>query len=184
MKKLDPARLERLFCEIVKISSQNFLPSLMRVIQSDLDYPIDVELRLANVVSLLSAGISESAVLDLVQEHMEGIADVRMLELYSESGCLIRKTERNGEIRKRTVKPRDRVIVTDSNGNRFPGICVNINDFREPEKRYAVTLQGYHDLVFCSEAQIEFSAPPNSAIPQATSEHPAAMFSAKHPQEV
>lgn len=85
---------------------------------------------------------------------------------------------------KRPVKPRDRVIVTDRNGNRFPGICVNINDFREPEMRYAVTLKGYHDMVFCSEAQIEFAAPPNAPIPQSLLERPAEAFSANHPTEV
>lgn len=91
MNKLESASLERSFLEIAKLTSRNFLPSLMRVIQSDRDYPTDVELRLSSVVSLLSAGVPESSVLDLVQDHLEGVADVRMLELSESPDATERK---------------------------------------------------------------------------------------------
>ena len=81
MKKLDPDHLERSLSMIMKLTSQNFLLSLMRVLQSGNNYPTDIDLRLDNVVSLLSAGVSEEAVLELVETHLEGVADVRMMEL-------------------------------------------------------------------------------------------------------
>ena len=81
MKKLDPDHLERAFATIVKLTTRNFLLSLMRMLQSGKNYPTDIDLRLDNVVSLLSAGVSEEAVLELVETHLEGVADVRMMEL-------------------------------------------------------------------------------------------------------
>ena len=164
MKKLDAASLDRLFLEIVKRTSQSFLLSLMRVMQSDSDYPLDFELRLDNVVSLLSAGVSESDVLDLVQDHLEGVADVRMLDLINSPELLHSQPKGSKKMRNHPVKPRDRVIVTDKNGNRFAGTCVNINELREPSMRYAVDLYGIDDLVFCSKAQIEFAAPHSTPI--------------------
>ena len=53
------------------------------------------------------------------------------------------------------IKVRDRVIVTDVNGNKHHGIVANINDFREPCMKYAVDIKGYGDVVFVGEEQIE-----------------------------
>ena len=179
MIKLDYASIERSISAIVRLTSRNFLLSLMRVMQSDSDYPLDLELRLANACSLLAAGVSESSVLELVEDHLEGIADVRMLEY-----CTTAEEERKGQSPKHPVKPRDRVIVTDSNGNRFPGICVNVNDLREPSMRYAVTLRGYHDPVFCGEDQIEFLASHDAPMPfNASTIDAGAFFHSSHKEE-
>lgn len=49
---------------------------------------------------------------------------------------------------------RTKVIVRDATGTKFEGTIVNINDYREPDMKYAVDL-GLEDLVFVGEESIE-----------------------------
>lgn len=53
-------------------------------------------------------------------------------------------------------KVKDRVItksrLTDET---FEGVIVNINDFRPPEAKYALDIDGFNDLVFLGEDDLE-----------------------------
>lgn len=49
-------------------------------------------------------------------------------------------------------KVKDEVIVA----NKFVGVIVNINEFREPSIKYAIDIEGYdEDVVFVGEEDIE-----------------------------
>ena len=49
----------------------------------------------------------------------------------------------------------DRVKIKDKCEKTYIGIIVSINEFREPDMRYAVMIEGYNNpTVFCSEEQI------------------------------
>ena len=49
---------------------------------------------------------------------------------------------------------RMKVLVRDAAGTKFEGTIVSINDYREPDMKYAVDL-GLEDLVFVGEESIE-----------------------------
>lgn len=53
------------------------------------------------------------------------------------------------------IKVGDRVIITDLKGNKYRGVLVNINDFRDPCMKYAIDIKGFGDVVFVGEEQID-----------------------------
>lgn len=52
------------------------------------------------------------------------------------------------------IKAREKVIVTDLNGNEFVGTVVNVSDYREPAMKYAVEIPGFSDVVFVGDSNI------------------------------
>jgi uncharacterized protein (UPF0218 family) len=53
------------------------------------------------------------------------------------------------------LKVRDKVIIIDNNGNSISeGTIININDFREPDHKYAVDVDGIEDALFFGELQL------------------------------
>lgn len=53
-------------------------------------------------------------------------------------------------------KQMDRVLVIDFLGKPiYEGVIVNINDFREPEVRYAVQVEDYDDFIFVSKNNLK-----------------------------
>lgn len=63
------------------------------------------------------------------------------------------ETKKEGCLHKREPKIRERVFVSDRNGKEFEGKVVNINDFREPDMKYAVDI-GLDDVVFVGRDSI------------------------------
>lgn len=65
------------------------------------------------------------------------------------------------------IKVKDRVIVTDLNGNKHHGIVANINDYRESSMKYAVNIDGleFDDVIFVGEEQIEKEYTKNATPP-------------------
>jgi len=55
-----------------------------------------------------------------------------------------------------SLKARDSVWITDSAGMKIAGgTIVNVNDFREPEMKYAVDVDGYkEDVLFFGEDRL------------------------------
>ena len=53
------------------------------------------------------------------------------------------------------LKVRDRVTITDISGNPIAkGTIININDFREPNQKYAVDVDGYEDVLFFDDSRL------------------------------
>lgn len=49
-------------------------------------------------------------------------------------------------------KVKDKVMLLDNHGKDvFTGVIVNINDFRPPEARYCVYVEGESDYIFIGE---------------------------------
>lgn len=59
------------------------------------------------------------------------------------------------EITKEKFNVGDSVYVLDNLGNRIFGKVYNINDFREPDMKYAILVEGYDDLLFFGGDRIE-----------------------------
>lgn len=55
-----------------------------------------------------------------------------------------------------TYKVGERVTVVDDKGNFFStGTIINVNDFREPDKKYAVDVDSFlEDVMFLGEANL------------------------------
>lgn len=51
------------------------------------------------------------------------------------------------------IEVNKKVLVRDDKGSLFPGKVVNINEYREPEMKYAVDI-GADDVVFVGENNI------------------------------
>ncbi|MEI2465053.1 hypothetical protein [Niallia taxi] len=54
------------------------------------------------------------------------------------------------------LQVKDRVFIIDKDSNNVAeGTIININDFREPNMKYAVDVDGYtEDLLFFGESQL------------------------------
>lgn len=53
------------------------------------------------------------------------------------------------------LKVKDKVSIVNSDGNEIAkGTIYNINDFREPNLKYAVDVDGYSDVLFFGEDQL------------------------------
>lgn len=55
---------------------------------------------------------------------------------------------------KDNVKVGDMVIASDLNGVQFKGKIININEYRPPEVKYALDIDGFDDIVFVGDEQI------------------------------
>lgn len=54
------------------------------------------------------------------------------------------------------IEVRDTVKVLNSEGQEIAiGTVANINEFREPNLKYAVSIEGYSDFVFVGENQLQ-----------------------------
>ncbi|ONK21201.1 hypothetical protein BLX87_23010 [Bacillus sp. VT-16-64] len=54
-----------------------------------------------------------------------------------------------------SLQIQDRVTIIDANGNSLAeGKIVNINDFRGPNQKYAVDIDGYEDVLLFGEKQL------------------------------
>ena len=61
--------------------------------------------------------------------------------------------KKEGCLHKREPKIQEHVIVSDRNGKEYEGKVVNVNDFREPDMKYAVDI-GLDDVVFVGRDSI------------------------------
>lgn len=53
------------------------------------------------------------------------------------------------------LEVRDKVSIIDSKGMSLAqGVIININDFREPNLKYAVNVEGYEDVLFFGELHL------------------------------
>lgn len=49
-------------------------------------------------------------------------------------------------INKKTLAPRDKVLIEDINGKLYKATIINVNEFREPCMKYVVELDEYSDM--------------------------------------